>query len=201
MLVHTAIGEVNREKMMSTHPRCKAVLLGLALTAAAVAFAPAAVATPVNYKFTVDVTSGPLVGTYNGTFSYDRSSVVVGGYNLAPGLLTALDFTFNGTTWNAGTANAGDLAFDSNGALDGFLFGNSCFAGACSLGSNGWVAAASPGSGSFFIYSISGVIQDFSDMTFAAAAVPEPGSLSLFGFGVLLLGIAARRRLKLRRAA
>jgi len=35
---------------------------------------------------------------------YDRSSVVVGGYNLAPGLLTALDFTFNGTTWNAGTA-------------------------------------------------------------------------------------------------
>ena len=91
---------------MSMNLRCKAVLLGLALTAAAVAFAPAAMATPVNYNFTVDVISGPLTGTTDhGTFSYDGSSIVPGGFNSATWLVSSLPSSGYGTTWNAGTAN------------------------------------------------------------------------------------------------
>ena len=185
--------------------RCKAVLLTLALTAAAVAFAPAAMATPINYKFTVDVTSGPLVGTYNGTFSYDSSSIVVGGYNLASGLLTALDFTFNGTAWNAGTANTGWLGFDGAGNLISFNFGNNCSAGGCEVGegTNQWWVWI-PTRSDEFAYSVPGFNDfGFGNVSYALAAVgvPEPGSLGLFGFGlVLLLGVAARRRLALQRA-
>jgi len=207
MLGHTPTGEVNREKAMSPNLRCKAVLLGLALTAAAVAFAPAAMATPVNYKFTVDVTSGPLVGTYNGTFSYDSGSITPGQKNDGTGL-TALDFTFNGTAWNASTANTGWLGFDGAGNLINFKFGNNCSAGACQIiaGTNQWWVEPGPGGYTYsgFAYSAPGS-NDFGlgnvSYALAAVGVPEPGSLGLFGFGlVLLLGMAARRRLALQRA-
>jgi hypothetical protein len=180
---------------MSMNLRCKAVLLGLALTAAAVAFAPAAMATPVNYKFTVDVTSGPLTGTTDhGTFSYDSSSIVPGGFNSATGLLTALAFTFNGTTWNAGTANTGVLGFDGAGNLSAFAFGNNCVAGNCTVtgGTNQWFAV--PGSGNFAYGTPGSNDLGFGDVSFTLANVPEPGSLGLFGFGLLLLGGVAWRR-------
>ena len=186
---------------MSTNLRCKAVMLGLTLTAAPV-FAPAAMATPITYNFTVNVNNGPLAGTVeNGTFTYDSSSVIPGSFNNATGLLTALAFTFNGIAYNAGTANTGILRFDGAGNLVGFAFGNNCVAGNCSVyrGTNQWFAQ--PGTGGF-LYSTP-AFDDYADgnVSFALASVPEPGALGLFGFGLLLLlGAAARRRLMLRSA-
>jgi len=74
-------------------------------------------------------------------------------------------------------------------------------AGTCSVnsGTNGWIVG--PGA-SGFAYSTPGFNGiSFGNVSFSLANVPEPGSLGLFGFGlVLLLGVAARRRLALRRA-
>jgi hypothetical protein len=68
----------------------------------------AADATPVNYTFSVTATSGPLAGTTApGTFSYDTSSIVPGGFNNNAGVLTALNFTWHGITYNQTTAIPG----------------------------------------------------------------------------------------------
>ncbi|MGH7066410.1 MAG: hypothetical protein ACREFO_04615 [Acetobacteraceae bacterium] len=107
-------------------------LLGLAFAAAAFAFvaAPRAEATPIDYTFQVTITSGPLSpGIIDGTFAYDSSSIVNGGTNDAIGLLTALDFTLNGITYTAASANTGLLTFDAAGDLTYFLFGDHCSAG------------------------------------------------------------------------
>ena len=85
----------------------------------------AADATPVNYTFSVTATSGPLAGTTApGTFSYDTSSIVLGGININNGLLTALNFTWDGITYSRTNANTGALYFDATGMLTGSLFWN-----------------------------------------------------------------------------
>ena len=171
----------------------------IAAVAAAISFAPAAQATPISYDFSVNVTSGPLSGnTYNGSFSYDSSSIISGGYNNASGLLTALNFSFDGTTYDATSANTGWLGFDAAGNLDSFVFGNNCPDGTCTVQSGYdqfYVIyapyASPPGS---FVYSMNGwnqasIVNSPETITFAPATVhvPEPGSLGLFCFGTLLL--------------
>ncbi|WP_449423174.1 PEP-CTERM sorting domain-containing protein [Rhodanobacter lindaniclasticus] len=164
-------------------------------------FAPVAKATPVNYDFSVFVNSGPLHGTtLNGTFSYDDSSIVPGGANNALDLLTALDFTLNGTTYDASTANTGKLTFDAVGNLTSFIFGTTCTAGQCTL---------STGAGSFLVSNTAFAYfvrrpqlgagtgtTSYSPVT-TPVPVPEPGTLGLFGLGALLLGlfVGARRRM------
>jgi hypothetical protein len=171
--------------------------------AATIAFvmAPAVEATPLGYTFTVNVTTGPLAGVIEtGSFSYDSGSVVAGTFIDGPGLLTAFDFTFNGTTYNAAAANTGMLKFDSTGDLTGFRFGTDCdVQGTCYVvwGSDNWIinsgvfgfGYSTPASG---LYSRGTV----SFTRAAPAPVPEPDSLSLFGAGVLMLGLVAswRRR-------
>lgn len=171
----------------------------LVFTAIAVAVfvAPAAEATPINYNFKVDVTSGPLAGTTdNGSFSYDSSSVIPGGNNNPVGLLTALNFTFNGISYNAGTANTGWLGFGPTGDLTNFIFGTNCAAYSCSVtwGTNQWWA--SPGS-SGFGYSTSTSNQFSNGNVIYALAVPEPGALGMFGLGTLAIGlfVGLRRRM------
>lgn len=173
---------------------------GLLALFAAVLLAPAtANATPVNYEFTVTATSGPLSGTVShGTFSYDSSSIMPGATNNAANLLTALDFTWNGTTYNAATANTGWLDFDSAGQLDNFVIGNNCSSGNCSVvwGSDQWFAFpgmdgfgySTPDDPEFWEGSIT--------YSLATTSVPEPTALGMFGFGVLLLGgfVTLRRR-------
>lgn len=179
----------------------KTTFLMFAVAAAAFSFAPATQATPVKYDFTVNVATGPLFGTTaNGSFSFDSSSVVRGGTNNAIGLLDALDFKFNGITYDAGTANTGFLSFDAAGNLTNILFGSNCSATRCDLPPDAsWQARSG-----FFSY---GALDGFGRfrpgtglLSFSLAtgpvSVPEPGTLGLFGLGALLLGlfVSARRR-------
>ena len=169
----------------------------LALAAAAIAFVPAAEASPVNYNFTVNVTSGALAGTVeNGSFSYDSSSIVAGGFNSASGLLTAFNLTFNGTAYDASTANTGALGFDSAGGLSSFFISSSCPQCAFAPGTDNFTVL--PGSLGFLYSTATSSDYGVGDVTYSLAgvSVPEPGALGLFGFGLLLLGgVVLRRRL------
>lgn len=188
-------------KAMLKNLGAKSALVMFAVAAAAFSFSPVTEATPVKYNFTANVTqsnSSVLKGsTVNGSFSYDSSSIIAGANNKAVDLLTALDFTFNGITYNAATANTGRLTFDSSGTLTDFLFGTNCTAGNCTLvrtdsflvsSTRFKVFARTPGNAAgtgTTIYSL------------APVSVPEPGTLGLFGLGVLMLGLFAgtRRRM------
>ncbi|MEO8809737.1 MAG: PEP-CTERM sorting domain-containing protein, partial [Rhodanobacter sp.] len=146
----------------------------------------------------VNVTSGALAGNVEkGSFSYDSSSIVADGYNSASGLLTAFNFTFDGTTYDASTANTGLLGFDAAGKLTSFDISSSCDQCTFSAGTDNFSLFQYPTNG--FAYSTASFDDfGFGNVTYSLAgvAVPEPGALGLFGFGLLLLGgVAVRRRL------
>ena len=198
---------------MSQNLGTKAAFLVFAAAVIALSFAPAAQADIITYNFTVDVPPGsdPLSGMHeDGSFSYDGSSITPGARNLAIDLLTTLDFTVSGITYNAGTANTGFLSFDAAGDLLGFHFGTHCGFGfgSCSIssGTNNWWVYVDVDFGiSEFRYASpadrSGIFD--GTVTYALAgsgpiSVPEPGTLGLFGLGALMLGLFARTRLRRR---
>jgi hypothetical protein len=168
-----------------------------------VAFLPAvcvssASASDITYDFTVTASTGPLAGTVsNGSFSYDSSVVDPGQFVLGTTLLTDLDFTWEGVSYTAATANTGWLQFDATGALDGFCFGNEAGSGSCpaDTDANVWYVQAgfmqygapgfdSLGNGSV-TYSLASV-----------AATPEPGTLVMLGTALLAGAGLTRRRLR-----
>jgi hypothetical protein len=104
-------------------------------------------ASSITFSFSVTATSGPLDGvTENGTFTYDSSSIIPGGLNDDTGLLTGLNFTWNGITYNQTTANTGSLEFDSSGNLTQAFFGNNCIASDCIVNrdTNEWFYLRNP---------------------------------------------------------
>lgn len=91
-------------------------------------------ASVVTYEFTVTIEAGPLRGSHIGTFSYNRSSITPLHTNHATDVLTTLNFRLNGITYNARTANTGELTFGPTGNLllnHGPLFGTDCDPNVC----------------------------------------------------------------------
>jgi len=66
---------------------------------------PNAEATSITHAFSVTGLDGPLQGvTSAGNFSYDSSSVLPGGGTFSTEVFTALNFTWDGITYNEDTA-------------------------------------------------------------------------------------------------
>jgi hypothetical protein len=182
------------------YPAAALFVLGLGLPSMR-----AADASPVNYTFLVTATNGPLAGTTApGAFSYDTSSVVPGGINNNTGLLTALNFTWDGITYNQTTANTGRLGFDAAGMLTSDTFGTNCGPGICGVsspGPEGWFVdfpflPVPP----VFVYHVEGVDGNFSGTVTQSlvVAAPEPPALALLGVaiaGLTLVGARRRQRL------
>src|SRR5262245_34021366 len=91
----------------------------------------------ITYDFLVDGgDSGPLAGvSASGFFSFDDSIVPPdAGDVLEAGLLSDLEFSWNGVSYDETTANTGYLVFDATGALVDGAFGSDCQAGGCGAG-------------------------------------------------------------------
>ena len=154
-----------------------------------------AVATPVHWAFEVQATGGPLAGAVaDGTFTYDSSIIPSGGGNVnQAGLLTQLDFTWNGIHYDETTANTGFLGFSATGELDTAGFGTNCTAGLCSIiptGQDVWDVTWNS-SASIFFY-----ITPPSEEVFAGnltvrmtSSIPEPGTLWLVVSVLIGLGL------------
>jgi hypothetical protein len=174
-------------------------LLAAMLLAPLLAAAPGrtALAAPLNYAFTVTVTSGPNNGDIlPGTFSFDSASVTPGADNTQVGLLTALAFSFNGTAYTAATVNTGFLRFDAAGNLTRFSIGTNCGAGGCTVTGN--VANFFIDNAGGFAYSLGAGLFVRSPVTFqqvvAEVPAPVPAALALFAVG--LAGLALTRTLR-----
>jgi hypothetical protein len=158
-------------------------------------------ASPITYSFSVTATSGPLDGvTENGTFTYDSSSIIPGGgENDSAGLLTGLNFTWNGITYNQTTANTGALIFFTGGHLEEAFFGDNCEASACFifLGTNQWYLFAVPGEtliGITYATPSTGEETYYGTVTTSLSPIPEPSTLVLFGVGIVRLMLVGAAR-------
>jgi hypothetical protein len=179
----------------------KRMALWVAVVLSAVGGPTGALAGPtlVTYPFTVVARVGPLAGeTANGSFTYNSGIVPSGGGLVgAVGLLTNLNFTWDGIAYNASTANTGAMVFDSSGTLTIGLFGNDCVADQCAVnvGAEEWYI----NTGALSIdYAISAGGFGEGTVTLGTAitsmAVPEPGTLALLALGLALAGFGHRRR-------
>jgi len=181
--------------------------LAMALLAA-LSFAPVAEASVISFDFTVTITSGPLKGQVDkGSFSYSSRSIPPSDVNRAKGLLTALNFTFDGVAYNALTANTGALIFDAADNLSTALFGTNCNAGSCYIdpdaGGEWFVSGASfsyvsspfkEGSGAVSYKPVSAVLEPSTWATTAIpSAIPEPSAWVMMAIGFAGLGFAGCR--------
>lgn len=169
----------------------------LAIAAAGLLAGPImATAMPVTYDFTVNGgASGPLAGVSSaGFFSFDDSIIPAGGGIVGQDdLLTDLAFTWNGLTYDETNANTGGLVFDADGVLTNALFGTHCGFGGCTAGiskPNSWLVVV----GQFHYDTAGGGLHIGSFAYSRRASVPEPGTLALFGLGMMGLGLTRRRR-------
>ena len=157
-----------------------------ALIAAALGAATlAAQANTVVVNFTSDAfDAGSLLGqTFQGSFSFDDASLTTSTLSLP---LTSLNFTLDGQVFTLAqeATHAANVTF-SSGNVIGL---NASFTGALNIDLN-------DGFGSpYAFYQTSPVNSGSANLSFSAAAVPEPASWALSLAGALMLGSLARRR-------
>jgi hypothetical protein len=152
----------------------------------------------LTYDFTVTATSGSLAGDVgSGSLSFDSSLLAVANTNNAqPGLLTDLSFTWGGTTYNASTANTGQISTSTVNHIALVEFGNDCSTGGCTASSavpNSWWFAYSPGlETGQFAYADSAGSYVSSEVTWTPVPTPLPAAGWLLLSAVLLLGVVFR---------
>lgn len=136
----------------------------------------------VTYDFTVTATSGSLAeDTASGSMSFDDSLLSVPNTNHSqPGLLSDLAFTWKGTTFDASTANTGQISSGTAGQLLAVGFGDNCSNGGCTTSvadPNDWFVAYSFADHTGrFAYADSAGSYVSSDVTFTPVPTPLPAS-------------------------
>lgn len=178
-----------------------AIVAGLLLVLSLLA-APAH-AVLVAYDFTVTANSGPLNGTSaSGSLAFDSALIPAGGGSLsAIGLLSDLDFTWNGITYDETTANTGGLEWDPAGQLIFLAIGSNHIPGSVLIvaGTSDWGVAGAP-SALTFAYATPEIDSDvfYGTGTFEPAqgtpAIPEPLTAGLAVFALTSAALAATRR-------
>jgi len=166
-------------------------LIGALAASSILLIAPTAAGAPFTYEFTVTATSGPLTGASStGFFSYDSSGLTPNVFIFETGLLTALNFTWDGVTYNATTANDAFIAVDSTGALSSIMFGDNCTSSGCNVtGPGQWSVVLNI---SDFAYQPSVGVEGFGTVTYAQ--VPEPATFTLLALGGSCLAAVVARR-------
>jgi hypothetical protein len=162
----------------------------------ALAVTSASEASLLTYDFSVTGVTGPDTGvTARGSFTINSDIVVDGGQAEGSDLLSALNFTWDGTTYSAQTMNTGGLDWDANGKLTLVIFGNHCETAACLLTGPGFVTYAY-GSPMPFVYNIgdSEYLGSATAPVLVSSPVPEPATLGLACFAFVSLGFIRRKK-------
>lgn len=163
--------------------------LGFTLTA--LAAAPGAWASVVQYDFVVSIdTAGPFLGqNFNGSFSFDDAQLPRSGFDGEDLFaLSSFSFDFNGTAYDLADLSYGDAAFDA-----GQLLG---------LDAGAPLLSFVPASGAFaasFAYDLGRGNAGFGTLAYRVVddnQVPEPATGWLMA--IALLGAAGARSLRVR---
>lgn len=176
-------------------------LLYLAAVGAIVAFGVVpGNAMPITYEFTATAVDGSLAGTQStGSLSFDSASLLPppGGLNRAVGLLTALDFTWNGHHYTEVSANTGWIETDTHGVLSRLVFGTTCNEWGCVAQvstTDNWFLQIAASGGELVYYTEGDTTLRFAevDARQVSPPIPEPSVSMLV---VLAIGTLARRRM------
>jgi hypothetical protein len=141
--------------------------------------------------------------TASGSFSFEQPVIPTGGlfiFDSIAGLdAPSLSFTWDGHTWSTLDADVTSLTFDSSGALTAWGIAGT------PTGLNGMSGGVYPdmsvsvagATGSFQYTTAQFDFILFGEVSWTyteSGAAPEPGTLALFGPGLLALGLIRRRK-------